>query len=362
MNLSEIDIDLYSSYYLTSFNEDFEVYEPAENGNKNLIDCDKFLTSSGILIAFKKTDKVQSVEYNYIAENSSGKEIIQCLCFEDFLFDINETESNNNSLYAITSTGVIEGQPKQDGISSHDDTERCDFGKLGARPLLSLRDNIGSKVFDHRDFAPDKISNLTCVLSFLNSGQILKFDFINERPDISGYPAFTAMSKTFLGILKTILEWNSVTEEPWNNDEEVASVCRGIVNNLDIPTDVINLINNTQVPMVVYRYLTDPDTSRQKFAENWEIDDLILTFLKTKVRYKTIGSLIKNCGRIFDINSNILSDEKEKIESQIFEFLSLSNLSMDEILSYSRKELQGIQNQTPNVDIESAIIKFKSLI
>jgi hypothetical protein len=98
------------------------------------------------------------------------------------------------------------------------------------------------------------------------------------------WPAVTAVTKTPMGLMKLIIEWASLTESPFDSDNEVSLACKNYIETLQIPENVLNEISEYQEDMPVYRYFQNQENTRHGFTEQASVGPLFLNWVKSTHR------------------------------------------------------------------------------
>jgi hypothetical protein len=120
------------------------------------------------------------------------------------------------------------------------------------------------------------------------------------------------------GILKLVIEWASLADSPFNDDSEIALVCKKFITSLNIPESVINEISDRQEDMAVYRYLKGESIARHGFTEQANVGPLFLNWIKSTHRYRTLNALVHNHPSPPVVPEEILAPERQNIESEIY--------------------------------------------
>jgi hypothetical protein len=90
-------------------------------------------------------------------------------------------------------------------------------------------------------------------------------------------------ARTLGELFKLILEWNEVTNEPFNNEERVALVAKKILEKLDMPEDVKEELWSTFPDSHVVRYIEGDPDARERSVGVPNITPLFDAWIETKM-------------------------------------------------------------------------------
>jgi hypothetical protein len=183
--------------------------------------------------------------------------------------------------------------------------KRCDVDKYGAKVFYPVYNNYN-------------IINVRLVIDIAGIGHVTYFNTTNEgNVNMTSRTKNTA-ARTFTGIIKTLLEWSQVAEDPFYNSEAPAVKAKQMLDELKIPADLLEWVDNNQIDMAVARYLKGETDISAVHEENPEMPEVAKKYLKTNCIYKNIASLYNNHPRGYLMGQEIIEKEKQYLESQIY--------------------------------------------
>jgi hypothetical protein len=98
--------------------------------------------------------------------------------------------------------------------------------------------------------------------------------------------------------------------------------------------DVLDEIRNNQINMSVYSYLTNPEDCRIYNRENVVLPEKVKKWIKSRLRYRTLNSLLLHSPTKFTINSSILEEELKTIDEEMYQAsLVLGTEAFEEAIS-----------------------------
>ena len=180
-------------------------------------------------------------------------------------------------------------------------SDRCDAARNG--PSVFIREGqvpIGTAVNSLR---PMSLSDLEVYFSLLSVDGVAHLIYVkyfegqndsNEEFETNESDLPTA-SRSIFPLLKLLLEWESMTYDPWNSTEEVAVACKIFFEKLGITEQIRDEINSNNGPMHVYRYLRGDIDARMQPAvsELGAMTSLTKIWLKTKMLYPNIKTFYR---------------------------------------------------------------------
>lgn len=142
---------------------------------------------------------------------------------------------------------------------------RCDDKKYG---IIPLRRTPGvNYITESEDLLPVKDVKKVEVYQILYQENgvgviaFIKFNDFELQEKFLQYEV-AGISKTFFGLLKLMMEWRVMRNEPFNNNEEIAIISQNLLNSMQIPPSVLSEIWNTHPDMHVLRFIKGDTNSR----------------------------------------------------------------------------------------------------
>lgn len=332
-NITEIDPIEYIHYCLTEESGDVAIKYFTSVGyidvDPSEYDC--FETSAGTLIAYK----VHNPGYhNYVYFSGSDEKYIESIPYEGIENIFDPTPRDRIRMFSFMDSQELpsESSYKQENIPV--EVFRCDYNKYGPRAFYPIENSIHLK-------------QVRCILDVTGVGHIMCLDTLNtENPNPLSQSANTG-GRTLTGVLKTIYEWSTVNDEPFNNEEPISQKAKEFLDKVQIPDDVMQEVLDSQVDMRVSRYLQGETRNGYTLLENDTIPDSLKIFFYKRCRYFNLFNMKQNHPNGAAIPDSIIQKEKESISKKIFEFCLVNSINFDnyqEILDYFA--------QYPNEELE----------
>jgi hypothetical protein len=301
--IEEIDISLYELYYLTDLDGDVILKVQTENGLMEVDDYDLFSTDSGTLIAFGKSHL--NGYHDYYCIHSSGVNKIQSLPYEE-TYDIFDQELGDTiTMYTFMNSIVIPSSSQKIDNTTPENLVRCDYNKYGPLAFYDAPNQIA-------------ITRVRHVLSLSGIGHLLCVNTNNAENPNFGSQSTNTGGRTLTGGIKSIYEWAKVHEEPFNNDENIATKAHKFLQEVGIPQDVLMDVVNSQVDMRVARYIKEGSTPGYHIDEVTETPQSLKDFYKSVCRYRNLFNIKRNHSNGSSIPDSVIANEIKNIENKLY--------------------------------------------
>ena len=342
-NINEINIDDYKAYYLSQENKPFVIKKYTESGYIDINDDDYDLiqTNSGVLVGYKKQADIESYQ-NHMYETQNGKKYIQLLTY-DFLKDIFAKEQIGSfDFYAFFKSIPIEASRQYvGGVPMYDENgnvfNRCDIDKFGGAGFYPVEN-------------PYHIIKLRALLDIAGIGHIAYFNTTNTENQNPLSQANNVSSRTLTGIFKILLEWSNMAKDPFNSIEDPAIIASEMVQELNIPVEIIEWLDENQIDMGVYRYLKgETNINPTGIIENDDIPEIFKNFFMERCLYKNLVDIKTYHPKGSTLDDNLITKEKEFLNSIIYSlYLSgeISDLSYIEAEKYFSLQQDSIKRKS----------------
>jgi hypothetical protein len=321
-DISLINTANYKCYYSIDGTSDFKLYTPTPSGNIEYTEYDTFTSVDKTIIAFKELDPY-SGDFDYVLVYDNQESIIDAICYDDILQHLSRDGIKEQDMYCIMPSKVM--TPAFVKTEALQLVDRCDAGKYGPAMLL-LEDGVRPTPTDISLFK--HITKATIMLGSAGVGNIVYGAVPELGTSFRDWPAVSSMSKTLTGLMKLIIEWASLADEPFNSTDRVALLCKKYINTLQIPENVLNEICEYQEDMPLYRYLHNEVNARSGFTEQISVGPLFLNWVKSTHRYRTLNALVHNHPSSPVVPEEILSLERQHIESKIYEICTKHGIGL----------------------------------
>ena len=300
-----------NSFYMTDFDyttvdvvdkiepDGFEVYcKDALTGEKLVYprtDYTLFSVKNKILIGFHNYKKFTPKTYMY-TEYKSSVELIQASLFENMQSFFHTGKDHSWGSFAFFGSRIVKA------ADINPTRERCDLNDYGPifwnneGNLVEIQ-SADSQFSEKVDIA--KFEDFKFVMSVPSEGHIV---YLRLRPingtilsdNYNNESVVPAVTRTIFELIKLIDEWASVTEEPWNNTQEIAIKAKRFLDGLAIPEQVRSAVRSLQTDMQVYRYLLGQDNARQRPPVEGIalMPDSVYDWLKRQFCYRSFQNLV----------------------------------------------------------------------
>lgn len=327
-NISEIDTEQYAYYAFTKCKTNAQVWSIHPEGDALYENCDLFSCGDYTIVAFGNSN-TRTPDNAFRITSDEGSDYIQADPYEKNYDFINNDYNKENTVFfymdSVSMPLFLEsGRP----MTMHSD--RCDLSTYGPVPFI-LQENGLNEPKVNQDY--HQLSNNVKLTSnfFGSSGDfhVIRIEW-KDYPD-SAYKnvgSMVGIARTFIGLVKMIIEWADTTKEPWNNDERFATAAVNGLINIGIPQEVIDEINDYQIDMPIKLFLQNDPNCRGTLDEKVEFPPLFKKWFLSKIRYESLNSLyLRN--PIIAIPNETLEQEKKNMSKLIYEFFLFQGVNIE---------------------------------
>lgn len=335
-SITDIDPSLYDFYAFTSVEQPFELSVRIDSGYAAISNYDLFDIESGTVIAFKGENimgfhdiKISGNQTDYIQTNDI--KLLQSV--------LNEEQISGYNFYVFTDSKIMNSQYQVDERWFVEDRSlfvRCDYQKLGASAFYPAVSGYNiSKVFN--------------LLSVTGVGHIVRFETSNDSNINPGTQSDYTAAKTLAGIFKLISEWDIVSKDPFNNQEDIAKKANLFIQNLNMNENIWDDINSLTEDLPLARYIRGNTDRSPELEDTYLSPDSLKQYFKSHCVYQSLFSLDKtlNLGIFDETFSNKYRADYEKMllsfcYSQGIDIENFENLN--ELLSLNINNINLLQN------------------
>jgi hypothetical protein len=255
-----------------------------------------------LLIAFSDENKHQT-KHNLFATNGAVSEIINLQSYERIYPYYNlGVESEDHGGFTFMNSAPV---------PSFENQWRCDAGLYGVEFFADP--NGGSPII-----IPDQADELLVyepIFSINGDAHIIyterknktnKFNLMNNS--ITPFATYS-LGESF----KLILEWASVSQEPFSNVEPISIKASSFVNRLGITQSLVS----NQPNMQIFEYLNGNTTARIRPENVSLLSDECNVFIKKNISHMTLSNLVSLYPDCWDINE-IIFEELADFENLVY--------------------------------------------
>lgn len=334
-NITEINTNEYAYYGFTKCKTNISLFLEHTDIDSVYSNYDLYESGDYTIIAFKEDSDAKG-EYSFKVVSDEGIDYIQASFYEDnYDFINNDYDKDNSTFMYLESTLMSDFLASGSQLGTHKD--RCDLERFGAIKFVTPDNGLNQDEINH-DYhnGENRIHIRPFILSSIKNFHIVKFQWKNYPDSVyKNCNSVVSMARTFVGIIKMIIEWSEVTKEPWHNTERRALCAMNGLSKLNIPQEVIDEINEYQVDMPVKLFLQNDSNCRGSLEEKSELPPLFKKWYLSKIRYGTLGALAAQNNEVI-IADNILEVEKKAVYAKIYEFFLSQGIDTE---SYTLSEL-----------------------
>lgn len=198
-------------------------------------------------------------------------------------------QNDRQGLFALTKTTLV------DSFGLEDSMVRCDSGNYGPQGLTWQEDSEFPFGVDWvpsishlqtfeivLDYSPHFYIIYIEVPEIKATSSATNFTFSDSRYETTKDTARLWCARTMQELLKNMIEWASVYEEPFNNREIMAEYSKYSLELMDIPESIVNEIK--QLPdMHLYRYLKGDVFAQERPSGIPDMSEQFISWLKSKI-------------------------------------------------------------------------------
>ena len=272
------------------------------------------MANNKVLIAFP-FEKQQTPDYNYVAVCGGIEEIVNTQCYERVRDIYTKAPNNNKGVFAFTNSlpVILDTQ-----------TNRCDMNNYG--PSVFTKDN---SVLEADAVDVSKLEIYEPLLSVDGIGYII-YMYIPNATDLGdrGINNFEipVATRTFMEVLKLMLEWSNVYEEPFNNREPVVESSVKFFKAIGVDSNLVEHIQTNQVDMQVAQFLLGNPNARVRPEGVLPLTTEVENWFLSKLSFMTLSKLLEFYPDAWN-TVEVLDKEKEVFASRLSN--AFSNYKME---------------------------------
>jgi hypothetical protein len=308
--LDEIDLSLYGFFAFTEEKNNIQIDLMVADGYQPFDDCDLFLIPQGTIIAFKTNSFYgfhnvritgDKIDYLQLNEVSSLDSVLNEEMVPGYNFYVFCDSKIMPHTYALNDKWTV----SRPGME-HAPFMRCDYQKLGAAGFYPAENG----------YTVTKVFNL---LNITGIGHIVRFETSNNRNMNPGSRSDYTAAKTLAGIFKLILEWQTVSKDPFNNQEDIALKSDAFIENLNLDNKVWEDIIAATGDLPLARYIRG-NTDRSPVWEDTSISpDSLKEYFKSHCLYPDLYSLSSNLG-LDIVDESLINNYLKHFEELLFKY------------------------------------------
>ena len=360
----EYDPSNYACYAITSVKEPFTLNTVHPRGLQEYLHYDIYDIGDKTLIAFTKINFYKTdFVYRVISENCT--EEIQSENYE-FVEDVlnDSYEKNTNAFFIMQSVSdykeALGGAP-----SPVDDARRCDLEDYAAVGFLDTNKEDALDVCDRSKLGGDNVTGWTVFMSSMANIYIVKVGYSSELNDrhYKDWPIRVNYCRTFSHAIKMAYEWSILSKDPWNSNDNIAIRCGNAFADWSIPQDALEELVESLPDTVLSLYLSGDENPRRSIEENSMVPEKFKKWYMSKLRYRTIHSLMNNYPETLNIPQSIIDKEIQFFEEEVYNYmienmLDPRNTNTVEVLDHAYKSFTYQDKKNKNNSVDDIIRKY----
>ena len=233
---------------------------------------------------------------NFIITNGIEEEIVQTQLFEYVETIHKKLPSNTEGMFVFADSLKASLNPFRDIIESVGES-RCDvhfFGPddFGVHAPYVLTNSPEAFISYERILSVNGVAHIIFLHASGDDSEVAN-NYINRNH-------IPHSTRTFTECLKLITEWAETTEEPWNNQSNIAQKAKQFINRMEFTNDFIQQIKDNQVDMQVIQYLRGSEDARQRPQTIKEMFSEVTTYLEQNLSHLSLAGLLKFYPNAYD--------------------------------------------------------------
>ena len=284
----------FASYFMlkkiTSNSENIDVYLEIPTGR---LACNEgfsaYKMQDGSVVLSSMFPWMYRQSNNFIATNGIEEEIVQSEFFEQVETIHKKLPSNTEGMFVFADSAKASLNPFQDIIESVGES-RCDvhfFGPedFGVHSPYVLTNSPETLISYERILSVNGVAHIIFLHASGDDSEVAN-NYINRNH-------IPHSARTFTECLKLITEWAETTEEPWNNQSNIAQKAKQFIDKIEFTEEFIQQIKDNQVDMQVVQYLLGSQDARQRPQNVKEMFPEVTTYLGKNLSHLSLAGLIK---------------------------------------------------------------------
>jgi hypothetical protein len=284
--VDKIELADFELYCIDAITEEKIVY-PAQ-------DYTLLSVKNKIVIAFHDSRKFTPKTYLY-AEYNGAKSLIQVSLFEDMQRFFHMGKDHTWGSFVFMGSRIVE-QSDNNALKM-----RCDVNDYG--PIFWNENGETNTDGNHNEFSQTvditRLQDFLICMSVPSAGHIV---YLRLKPidgtllsdSYNNEAIVPAVTRTIFELMKLIYEWSLVSQEPFNNTQQISTKAKSFIDGLNIPQPIAESIKSLQTDMQVYRYLAGSENARQRppLEEVALMPQFVYDWFKQQFCYRSFENLI----------------------------------------------------------------------
>jgi hypothetical protein len=318
------DIDTYRLYYVLDKITDTAVtfYRRTPAGDDPFEDADILVMPDGhLVVAFTHPFKY-AANTCLFAKHGDIEEIVNLNCWERVvdLYDTDIYESDKGGFFFCSSIPIF--NPNQEW--------RCDNTMYGPEPFGGQKGGMLTGLNVIIAYEP--------ILSFHGVGYLVYIHLKDDaviRETHENNSEIPSASYTLSEVFKLLYEWSEMTNEPFNNTEQIAVKAKQFLDYFGFTPDLVD----NQVDMQVANYIKGSQNARMRPTGIVPNKPELVNFVKKRMASSSLAELCVQYPDMWD-TQEILTAEKQALDAGILRFMDYYQIPSDWEVSQTERIIE----------------------
>lgn len=235
---------------------------------------------------------------NLVASDGESEEIINLQVFERIRRYFDMPKDNNKGGFLFHNSIPVW------------DSWRCHFDKYGPETFTKNGEDPTPLVSNLEDlYIYEPVFSVNSLAHIIYAHANIDEDFLINRDP------FPRVARTLQESLKQVVEWSDVSQDPWNNTEEISNKATQFLKVLNFSEDFKNHVRETQPDMQVFKYLKGKTNARKRPTMAGDFTEQMKNEILKKLSHCSLSNILT----IF--NSGISPEDLQYIREKEIELV-----------------------------------------
>jgi hypothetical protein len=313
--LEDFDPFNYHGYFLVESDQDITVKFFTSNGYIEFKEYDTYVFDGFCILAFYEIQANLWIKDFQISYDNKSL-IYQNEFYEKFKDILNGDNQMERQVYLFMNSKEVKAIESFENIAIPPE-DRCDFNKFGPASFYPKVSNTSAKITDIK--LPMSVTGIGHIFR----GEVESWE--NAYSDKSVDRQKYTNSRTFSGCLKVIYEWSLMTQEPWNNTEDIAIKASQFLTALNLNEKDLKETTDAQCDMRIAKYLKG-EHEHSPLPENHFISNGLKDYFRTYYKYFCLKTIKENHPKGNQIPQSFLDAEAAIYEEMVSYYCMLNGV------------------------------------
>ncbi len=310
LDIEQTEFNFYNTgYYMLQKvgknSDEVTLFVKNTDGEVQYTDFKSYKMSDGnILLAINNIGKLFA-DYSMVAKDETDSEIVNTQIFERVYKYYNLSKEDNKGFFIFENSVPV----PEDGYGW-----RCDKNRFG--PQFFMKNDVD---YDPLFADLSEIIVYEPILSVSDTAHIIYVngtrDFEVEDFHLEEYELPRA-AKTLPELLKLIIEWSEVSEEPWNNIESISIKAKDFLHKIGFKEEFINDVKNSQEDMQVVKFLKNDEFAKIQNLISAPMTETMNKEIKKKSSHYSLSNILSLFPGCADGTTLIYETELEIVKNK----------------------------------------------